>query len=263
MKNLLPPAVMVVAMTLLSSVANAQLNSNQTNTQTSPSSNTVTLDFDSVPLTPLQCADASEYLNRFGITFAPITPGSYTQICNIISPEAAGIPASPPNVFYVSPPVTNSPVSYILTFSDPLSSISFMRGGIRSPSTGPPWTARAFNKQGEEVAMVGEGLTFGPPARQFTLTGEGIKSLRVDVNNSVASTFNHPPFDDLTLTRMDELPVGGSVTGVSPQRVICQNVTTWQRVVIRDGARSWNCQAAGLVVNQGDIIWQTVIGPAN
>jgi hypothetical protein len=59
-------------------------------------------------------------------------------------------------------------------------------------------------------------------------------------------------------------PVGGSVTGVSPRRAICLNQTTGQRVIIPLwGAVSWDCGAAGLVVNPGDTIRQTVIGTAN
>jgi hypothetical protein len=56
--------------------------------------------------------------------------------------------------------------------------------------------------------------------------------------------------------------VGGSVSGVSPLRVICLNVTTGQQVVIRNSATLWNCEAAGLIVNTGDIIRQTVRGTA-
>ena len=53
------------------------------------------------------------------------------------------------------------------------------------------------------------------------------------------------------------------VTGVSLRKVICQNVTARQRVVIRDGATSWDCEAAGLGVTPGDTIRQTVTGTAD
>jgi hypothetical protein len=58
-------------------------------------------------------------------------------------------------------------------------------------------------------------------------------------------------------------PVRGSVTGVSPSKVRCRNVTTGQKVVIRNGARAWDCEAAGLVVTPGDTIRQTVTGTAD
>jgi hypothetical protein len=63
---------------------------------------------------------------------------------------------------------------------------------------------------------------------------------------------------------VDQNNVGGSVTGVSPRRVICQNLTTRQRVTIPlGGAMSWDCESAGLVVHTGDTINQNVLGTAN
>jgi hypothetical protein len=58
-------------------------------------------------------------------------------------------------------------------------------------------------------------------------------------------------------------PVGGTVTGVTPTRVTCQNETTTHSVVMRDGATSCNCEAAGLMVQPGDVILQTVEGAAD
>jgi hypothetical protein len=62
-------------------------------------------------------------------------------------------------------------------------------------------------------------------------------------------------------------PVGGMVTGVSPTKVICKNVTKRKRqvveVVLAPGARAWDCEAAGLVVKPGDTIKQIVTGTAD
>jgi hypothetical protein len=57
-------------------------------------------------------------------------------------------------------------------------------------------------------------------------------------------------------------PTGGSVLGMDQRRVVCTNLITKQSVVIRDGAKSWNCEDAGLVVRPGDRIRQTVEGTA-
>jgi hypothetical protein len=58
--------------------------------------------------------------------------------------------------------------------------------------------------------------------------------------------------------------LGGTVTGVNARRVNCQNLSTGQTIVIRQrGNPSWNCEVKGLVVHPGDIIQQTVKGPAN
>jgi hypothetical protein len=57
--------------------------------------------------------------------------------------------------------------------------------------------------------------------------------------------------------------VGGAVAGVDSANVICHNKTTGQDVVTQDGGHTWDCEAAGLIVNAGDIIQQTVIGTAD
>jgi hypothetical protein len=56
--------------------------------------------------------------------------------------------------------------------------------------------------------------------------------------------------------------VGGVVNGVSPRQIICTNTTTGKTVRIEEPAGSWDCEAAGLVVNPGDTIRQTVTGKA-
>lgn len=56
--------------------------------------------------------------------------------------------------------------------------------------------------------------------------------------------------------------VGGSVTSTGLSTVICKNVTTGQSLTIKrlKGAASWDCTAAGLKVNKGDIIRETLTG---
>lgn len=72
--------------------------------------------------------------------------------------------------------------------------------------------------------------------------------------------------DNFTIT---EPQVGGSVTGMSPStgRVTCRNVTTRKtvRITLPVGVKSWDCSQAGLAVNAGDKIKQTitVTGPAD
>jgi hypothetical protein len=50
------------------------------------------------------------------------------------------------------------------------------------------------------------------------------------------------------------LPIGGTVTGFPPTEVTCVNETSGQSVVIRSGAPSFDCEAAGLVVNPGNTV---------
>lgn len=46
--------------------------------------------------------------------------------------------------------------------------------------------------------------------------------------------------------------VGGSVAGVSLTKVVRWDQTTRKKVTIKTGARSWNCEEAGLIVAPGD-----------
>ena len=71
-------------------------------------------------------------------------------------------------------------------------------------------------------------------------------------------------YDNVHITITNSVSIGGSVTGETGKNVSCQNLTTKQSIVIKlKGATSWNCQAAGLVVNSGDLIKQVVNGKAN
>jgi len=58
-------------------------------------------------------------------------------------------------------------------------------------------------------------------------------------------------------------PVTGSFTPVKPVKVVCQNLTTRKRTVIRNPGDFWDCQAAGLEIRPGDSVSQKVIGIAD
>jgi hypothetical protein len=57
--------------------------------------------------------------------------------------------------------------------------------------------------------------------------------------------------------------IGGTVTGVTPGRILCKNVSTGQTVLIQKQAQSWDCEAAGLAIQPGDRVLQMVIGIAD
>ncbi|MCI0548209.1 MAG: hypothetical protein L0027_13105 [Candidatus Rokubacteria bacterium] len=58
--------------------------------------------------------------------------------------------------------------------------------------------------------------------------------------------------------------VGGSVTGMTLRRVVCQNRTTMEAADIgADGETAWDCEAAGLGVSEGDNIRQILVGTAD
>lgn len=91
-----------------------------------------------------------------------------------------------------------------------------------------------------------------------------IVQLQIPATNT-ASTFNRGDvwqhIDNFKLTS-SSVEIGGTVKGVQTKRVDCKNVRTGQIVTIKDKAQSWNCEAAGLIVNTGDSIVQTVRGNA-
>jgi len=104
-----------------------------------------------------------------------------------------------------------------------------------------------------------------------TFAGFNVREEPANTSNFTVLFFNM----DETVPRLSvdftpsAVAVGGSVTSISPRwgTVICQNWTTRKTVKINipDGVRSWDCEQAGLVVNQGDKItmWILVTGRAD
>jgi hypothetical protein len=167
---------------------------------------TVTLNFDSVALPPNGCTDAAPYLAAFGITFVPGTAGATGNVCNITGSYFT--PSSPANVFVIVPPVTNSDVSGDLIFSTAANSISFVRAAADPVAGIPPWDAMAYNASNNLLSSVVEPFRYpGPPKATFVLSGPDITRLHFDAFNSMATTTNFPPLDDLTLTLPDISPV--------------------------------------------------------
>jgi hypothetical protein len=87
--------------------------------------------------------------------------------------------------------------------------------------------------------------------------GQTIRLRFAEVDNQL---FFQASVDDV---RIGRVPVGGSVTGTRPGKVVCLNVTTGKLVIIRDKATAWDCEAAGLVVHPGDTIVVTILGKAD
>ncbi|MCB1667138.1 MAG: fibro-slime domain-containing protein [Pseudomonadales bacterium] len=59
-----------------------------------------------------------------------------------------------------------------------------------------------------------------------------------------------------------ELPIGGGVINTVLQEVICENLTSGQKVTIKDvGEKStWDCSSAGLLTQAGDRVKETLTG---
>ena len=156
----------------------------------------ITLDFDSVAVPQNACVNASTYLHDFGITFIPVSSGASSLICNVTGSWAT--PSSAPNMFTVAPKDTNTNVSGDLLFSTPLAELSFTRGAYLSGI--PPWDAMAYDASGNLLSSVGEGYLLGPPERSFTLTGPGITRVHFDAFNSMGTSTNFPPLDNILMS---------------------------------------------------------------
>jgi hypothetical protein len=133
-----------------------------------------------------------------------------------------------------------------------------VRGDLQG--SGQSITLNAFDVDGNLIASF---TTTDDGGATLSVSAPGIHSVQFlgtqDVVGGVA-------LDDLTFNRVTPAGpphVGGAITGVNPRLVVCKNLTTRQTIIIQDGSRSWNCEAAGLVVHPGDRIQQTVTGPAD
>ncbi len=159
------------------------------------SASQITLNFDSSNANP--CIDGTAYLAAAGIT---ITGQASARIC-ATGATGAAVAVSGQNLLLLNnPPPSNSTYEYFFNFSSPVSDVSFFRTEILSPSTGPAWTAEALAADGSIISTTGEGTTFAPSAQLFSLPGSDIVRIEFNSNNSLASTYNTPPIDDLSFT---------------------------------------------------------------
>lgn len=170
------------------------------------SAGTIVLNFDSVTVPVGTFVDATAYLAGFGITFTGLSDAATADIFNL----APGVftPSSPPNVFGANGTNGNVPLSYELTFSQPLISFSFTRISESNPGGLPPYTVSALDAGNNVLSSVSEPFQLGAPAKTFTLSGPGIVAIRLDANNSVGTTVTDPFLDDLTLVTAPEPAAG-------------------------------------------------------
>lgn len=109
-------------------------------------------------------------------------------------------------------------------------------------------------------------LTFGPDghlyvtgAGQVTRYNPGLGTFEIFANEGGASLGGSPGL----LAFGPPAVVGGMVHGLSPQQIVCTNLTTGQTVTLPGQPQAWNCVAAGLVITPGDAIQQTMTGLAD
>lgn len=158
------------------------------------------LNFDSLSLANGACATGAAteaYLGGFGITFSSPTAGAIPQICNGVGTEITAVSGS--NWLIATPPITNTNLSWTLTFSTPVDSVSWNDAVLSTIITYPTWNATAFDGS-TPLGTVGQTSAFGSGATQaFTINGPGITSLTFNAFNSTARSTNDVPIDNLTL----------------------------------------------------------------
>ncbi len=201
-----------------------------------------TLNFDTVDASAGP-VNASSYLASFGITLSAVTAGTAIGVVNNQSlyGGTAASPSSSPNV--LTQLGSKNPVTYTLNFATPVDSFGFTRPMLLAgPSRiiHPRWSAHAFNAAGHEVALASESLLASAPsipARTFSLTGNGITSVRFDSNAFNLAAISAVLIDDLTLTTTAAISVSAtslaqvSVANHSPT-AIDDEVTTDESQVI-------------------------------
>ena len=87
-----------------------------------------------------------------------------------------------------------------------------------------------------------------PPPQEIPINPLPVGSYQVTITYATGSD---APAEIGRASFMVKEPVTGSFTPVKPVKVVCQNLTTRKRAVIRNPGDFWDCQAAGLEIGQG------------
>ena len=143
-------------------------------------------------------APLSSYFAQFGVS---VTAGSDVGL-NVQQAPFWEPTSSTPNLLntFGDAATLTTGVTYTLTFSCPMSTVSFYRAGIQAGSTMGLWSATANSATDQVLSSVGENqiLTDVSPT-QFTLSGPGIASVTFFSNvEGFAGTYLS--IDDLTIT---------------------------------------------------------------
>lgn len=157
------------------------------------------------PKTPI---DAEAYLRQFGIATTK-TPGTRVVLLNHLGAYdgKAFLPVSRPNI--LTQIGSSDPVTFTLTFSQPLSRLSFVLppliAATKSGITFPKWRAHVLDARGFEIASIGSdqfGSYEHEDSKTITLEAPGrgacIKAVRFD-SDTASSAFQAILIDDLAL----------------------------------------------------------------
>ena len=131
--------------------------------------------------------DATSYLNSYGITVTELTPGASVYIHSDV--PAPFIIASPGPNYFSESGFANGETSTLLTFAEPLTSLSLTRCALIGPpdNTFGAWSFEVYSGA-TEISPASGPASGGPyggssqPATTTTFTGTDITSLEIDGN---------------------------------------------------------------------------------
>jgi len=160
----------------------------------------VDLDFDSLNASAgaVTGAALSSYFAQYGVS---VTDGPDVGL-NVQQAPFWEPTSSPPNLLntFGGKSTLNTGVTYTLTFSCPIATVSFYRAGIQAGSTMGLWSATAFSAANQVLSTVGENqIVSNVLPTQFTLAGPGIASVTF-YSNVMGFAGTYLSIDDLTLT---------------------------------------------------------------
>jgi len=166
-----------------------------------------TLTFGSIDTSggPVTGTALTNYLAGYGITISNVSVGTIY----VVPGNSTGFPA-PVGTNFINQSGSATGESYTLTFSQPVSDLSFLRGeeaGTNPPSTSsgiiyPQWTVTAFSGL-TNLGSVGESLrsTFSDiPAQTFSLNYSGITSITIEGNAESEAGLGGPLLTDIAFT---------------------------------------------------------------
>jgi hypothetical protein len=149
--------------------------------------------------------DATAYLNSYGITVTVLTPGASIVIASdTLYPYIIASPG--PNWLSVGGPA-NREMSILLTFAEPLTSLSLTRCALIGPpaNTFGAWSFEAYSgaTQISPASGPASGGPYGgssPAATTTTFTGTDITSLEIDGNLEGFYGGEGNDLDNITMT---------------------------------------------------------------
>lgn len=239
----------------------------------SPLASGATINFDKLNATGGNVSGAAlnDYLGSYGVVVTNVTAGATVTVQNdtVIYGGGTVVAPSSPNILTAVGPANG--ISYTLNFSGPQAYVQFTRAELKAATSSGvshcAWTATALDANGATVATVSEPLMTSSstiPAATFRLKGAvPIAAVVIFGNAENFAGFGSPVLDNLLLPSAD-LPVAGTVEGVSKLAVLCENLSTGQSVMsglsTLGNFTTFNCDEAGLPSKKGDNVRITITG---